>query len=185
MSDIVKGYTPGPWIAADYGDYGDYDGNCIVILGNNEQVRVAVVLGVNDAETKATARLIASAPDMADTIAHLTAEVERLTEQKIAFIGEIDRLRETQRTVLVEQGESVARLTAEVEKLKAALQWQPIETALRISRHEILVWDGEHRFVAWWKSGAFWRADGAMFDPTHWMHLSPPPALKENNSEHS
>lgn len=72
---------------------------------------------------------------------------------------------------------------AESDKLRAALQWQPIETALRISRHEILVWDGEHRFVAWWKSGAFWRADGAMFDPTHWMHLPPPPALKENNND--
>jgi hypothetical protein len=53
----------------------------------------------------------------ADEIVRLTAEMKRLTEQKIAFIGEIDRLRETQRTVLVEQGESVARLTSENEKL--------------------------------------------------------------------
>ncbi len=57
--------------------------------------------------------------EAADTITRLTAEVKRLTEQKIAFIGEIDRLRETQRTVLVEQGESVARLTAEVERLRS------------------------------------------------------------------
>ena len=54
-----------------------------------------------------------------DEITRLTAEVERLTEQKIALIGEIDRLRTPQRTVLVEQGESVARLTAEVERLRS------------------------------------------------------------------
>jgi hypothetical protein len=84
-------------------------------------------------------------------------------------------------TETLAQKDTIASLTAEVERLRAALQWQPIETAPRISRYEILVWDGEHRFVAWWKSGAFWRADGVMFDPTHWMHLPPPPALKENN----
>lgn len=60
-----------------------------------------------------------SAEEMLAEIIRLTAEVEKLTEQKIAFIGEIDRLRETQRTVLVEQGESVARLTAEVERLRS------------------------------------------------------------------
>lgn len=43
------------------GDYGDYDGNCIVILGDDQTIRVAVVLG-SDEESMANARLFAAAP---------------------------------------------------------------------------------------------------------------------------
>lgn len=55
-------FTLAPWAACDYGDYGDYDGNCIVILGDD--ARLAVVLGSDNAETKANARLIAAAPEL-------------------------------------------------------------------------------------------------------------------------
>lgn len=53
--------------------------------------------------------------------------------------------------------------------------WQPIDTAPREPRHEILMWDGERRFVGWWKSGQFWRDVGNPFDPIAWMPLPPPP----------
>ena len=45
----------------------------------------------------------------------------------------------------------------------------------RISRKEILMWDGERMFVAWWNSGTFWRIDHVPFDATHWMPLPEPP----------
>lgn len=67
--------------------------------------------------------------------------------------------------------------TADIQRLfalarrGAAVQWKPIEEAPRLSRHEILLWDGARRFLGWWKSGAFWREDGNPFDATHWMPL--------------
>lgn len=57
-------HTPGPWIACEHGDYSDYDGNCIVILGEGGDIRTAVVLGFDNDENRANARLIASAPDL-------------------------------------------------------------------------------------------------------------------------
>jgi hypothetical protein len=116
----------------------------------------------------------------ADTITRLTEELERL--------------RETQRTVLVEQGESVARLTEENEKLRAALQWQPIETAPRdgtpILAREKGAGPAVYMMCTMWSGSELegWRIPGARgwtnarwFHPTHWMHLPPPPALKENS----
>lgn len=58
-------HTPGPWQACEPGDYLDYDGNCIVVLG--EIIRVCVVLGVSD-ESKATARLVSASPDLATAL---------------------------------------------------------------------------------------------------------------------
>lgn len=52
-----QGHTPGPWEACDRGDYGDYDGDCIVILGDDR--RIAVVLGTDE-----EARLIMAAPEL-------------------------------------------------------------------------------------------------------------------------
>ncbi|RRA01885.1 hypothetical protein [Burkholderia cepacia] len=54
-------HTSGPWQACEPGDYLDYDGNCIVVLG--EDIRVCVVLGASD-ESRATAQLIAASPDL-------------------------------------------------------------------------------------------------------------------------
>ena len=58
-------HTPGKWEACDVGDYGDYDGRCRVILGDD--LRIAVVLGDHD-ESKANARLISAAPDLLEAL---------------------------------------------------------------------------------------------------------------------
>jgi len=58
-------HTPGPWEACKVGDYGDYDGQCLVVLGDD--MRVAVTLG-SDKTAKANARLIAAAPDLLEAL---------------------------------------------------------------------------------------------------------------------
>jgi len=67
-------HTPGPWIAAAYGDYGDYDGKCRVILGEGGDIRTAVVLGFNNPENAANARLIAAAPDLLEALSSLASQ---------------------------------------------------------------------------------------------------------------
>ena len=62
----LTGHTPGNWQASDPGDYGDYDGDCIVVLDDIDAKctrRVCVVLGSDD-EAKANACLIAAAPEL-------------------------------------------------------------------------------------------------------------------------
>ncbi|MBJ9593203.1 hypothetical protein [Burkholderia seminalis] len=54
-------HTSGPWEACEPGDYLDYDGNSIVVLG--EDIRICIVLGTSD-KSKATAQLIAASPDL-------------------------------------------------------------------------------------------------------------------------
>lgn len=54
-------HTQGPREASEPGDYGDYNGNCIVILGDDR--RLIIVLGSDD-ESKANARLATHAPEM-------------------------------------------------------------------------------------------------------------------------
>jgi hypothetical protein len=61
-------HTPAPWIACSVGDYGDYDGRCRVILGDD--LRIAVTLGDHD-EGEANARLIAASPDLLEAVAPL------------------------------------------------------------------------------------------------------------------
>lgn len=61
-------HTKGRWVSADYGDYKDYDGKCRVILGENGDIRTAVVLGFDTEENKANARLIAAAPELLDAL---------------------------------------------------------------------------------------------------------------------
>ena len=79
----------------------------------------------------------------------------------------------------VERMESVASFTLEERNRLRALalrgaetQWRPIEEAERTSRNELLMWDGEKRFVGWWKSGAFWRERGEPFGATHFIPLT-------------
>jgi hypothetical protein len=60
MDERAK-HTPGPWELCTKGDYGDFDGNSRVIIGDDR--RLAVV-HVSDEETDANARLIAAAPLM-------------------------------------------------------------------------------------------------------------------------
>lgn len=61
----MSGFTPGPWEACDPGDYGDFDGESRVVLGND--MRIAVVHwhdGDCRAENDANANLIAAAPKL-------------------------------------------------------------------------------------------------------------------------
>lgn len=58
--------TPGPWVAAERGDYGDYEGNSRVILGNDR--RIAVVQHHGTDEDEANTHLIEAALDMHDAI---------------------------------------------------------------------------------------------------------------------
>jgi len=84
----------------------------------------------------------------------------------------------------------------ENERLRAALQWQPIETAPRdgmpILAREKGAGPAVYMMCAMWSGSELegWRVPGARgwanvrwFHPTHWMHLPPPPALKENSDE--
>ena len=52
-------HTPAPWIACDPGDYADFDGRSVVILGNDK--RIAVVHG-DDEEAIANARALLRSP---------------------------------------------------------------------------------------------------------------------------
>lgn len=59
-------FTPGPWDASEHGDYSDYDGECIVILGLD--TRICVVQGSDDSETYHNAHLIAAAPELYEAL---------------------------------------------------------------------------------------------------------------------
>lgn len=66
-------HTP-DWTLCDIGDYGDFDGECRVILGNNQSRRIAVVHTYKDnPETEANARLIAAAPEMLEALKRANA----------------------------------------------------------------------------------------------------------------
>lgn len=60
-----------PWIAADRGDYGDFDGECVVVLDGEMTRRIAVVFHDSDAEFIVTA---------VNAYASQKAEIERLRE---------------------------------------------------------------------------------------------------------
>jgi hypothetical protein len=56
------GHTPDLTVC-DPGDYGDYDGECVVILGDDDTRRVGLVLGT-DEQALADAALWAASPDL-------------------------------------------------------------------------------------------------------------------------
>lgn len=60
------------WTACDPGDYTDYNGNSIVVLGEEDTRRIAVVMGSDD-YAKEAARLIAAAPEMLEALIEATA----------------------------------------------------------------------------------------------------------------
>lgn len=82
MSDTK--HTPGPWETCDPEDYGDYDGNCRVILGDD--LRVAVVLGV-DGENEANAHLIAAAPDLLEALHECAEYFDRFADAEFTQDG--------------------------------------------------------------------------------------------------
>ena len=59
-------HTRGPWEASDRGDYGDFDGDSRVILGDD--IRIAAVHDTGNEEAEANARLIEAAPDMLEAL---------------------------------------------------------------------------------------------------------------------
>jgi len=69
-------HTAGPWEAAERGDYGDFDGESRVILGDDR--RIAVVQHSGSEEDEANALLIASAPTLLSERDSLREENERL-----------------------------------------------------------------------------------------------------------
>jgi hypothetical protein len=118
--------------------------------------------------------------------------VERMEERWASIskkpIGNIDqsRLIELARKGAV-AADTIASLTADNKRLRAALQWQPIETAPRDGT-EVLAWgtlheygedDGEQpqHLVAVWIETGWYSPTLGHWEPTHWMHLPPPPEL--------
>lgn len=69
-------HTKGPWSVSEHGDYSDYDGRCIVILGDDDTIKVCAVIGDDDEETNATASLIAAAPDLLNALSVLADAAE-------------------------------------------------------------------------------------------------------------
>ena len=68
-------HTKGPWFNCGYGEYADYNGKCIIVLGDDNTRRVTVVLGRNTPETQANARLIAAAPELLEALENLHANI--------------------------------------------------------------------------------------------------------------
>lgn len=56
-------FTPGPLQVCERGDYGDYDGECVVVCGDDR--KIAVFLGD---EAVGNAQLFAAAPDLLDAL---------------------------------------------------------------------------------------------------------------------
>ena len=83
-------HTPGPWVKCDRGDYGDFDGNSVVILGDNSCVRVAVVHHNGSDEHDANANLFFAAPEMLEALKKIRemvrGDTEQDTEDKIVWI---------------------------------------------------------------------------------------------------
>ena len=59
-------HSSGTWRACKHGDYGDYDGECRVIVADD--LRIVVVLGYDNEETDANTNLIAAAPDLLEAL---------------------------------------------------------------------------------------------------------------------
>ena len=114
---------------------------------------------------------------MNDIVKRLQAPAHWISGSDEGHYGENDAPREAADTII--------RLTAENEKLRAALQWQPIETAPKDGT-EIIVYRPDAGVFGAFYSDECWFCtysgeDFSLEPPTHWMHLPPPPALKENN----
>lgn len=95
--------TPAPWRAFEPGDYGDYDGRCIVVSGNNNRKRVLVVLGTNE-ESIANAQLVAAAHDLRVALRAMEVRFTGLIQAGRHSPGDVD-LRDWCREVLVQSGD--------------------------------------------------------------------------------
>jgi hypothetical protein len=98
-------------------------------------------------------------------------------------------------TETLAQKDTITRLTAEVEKLRSALQWQPIETAPKDGtaidlwsvggfRYPSAAWDFIPPVNGWGWTDTNHHGSVEEYGPfSHWLLLPPPPALKENNND--
>ena len=73
-------HTPGPYEAADRGDYRDFHGNCRVILGDDK--RIAIVFHNGTEEEEATTNLFVAAPEMYEA---LKASTKSLIAERDTF----------------------------------------------------------------------------------------------------
>ena len=78
-------HSSGTWHACKHGDYGDYDGECRVIVADD--LRIVVVLGYDNEETDANTNLIAAAPDLLEALEDMTARFVRCCE----YSGTVER----------------------------------------------------------------------------------------------
>ncbi len=91
MTSPDTSHTPGPWEACDPGDYGDFDGESRVILGDDR--RIAVVHWsprLNTAQSDANARLIAAAPDLLAKLSEVLDFYDALSSEHAP--GEVELL---------------------------------------------------------------------------------------------
>lgn len=94
--------TPTPWEACERGDYSDYDGDCIVILGDDK--RVAIVFDEDDAA------LVVKA---VNSHAALTARIAELQAS----------LRDTEDAILAcERGGTIAAVVANYRTVRRTIQ---------------------------------------------------------------
>lgn len=82
-------FTQGPIEVCAPGDYGDYEGRCIVLIGDDR--RIAVVLGTDD-EAKANASLYASAPELLSAAKLALDEMCRTAGPRNSFTDAVDLL---------------------------------------------------------------------------------------------
>jgi hypothetical protein len=94
---------------------------------------------------------------------------------------------EAQRGALKARNDSIVKQAEQIDKLRAALEWQPIETAPKNGKDILVAAPGFTPELAWWDAEDVWlkgwhcgggRSDtyGPSFEPTHWMPLPAPPA---------
>lgn len=95
MSD----HTPGPWEAADRGDYSDFDGASRVILGDDR--RIAVVQHSGSDEDEANTHLLEAAPEMKAALEQAEQCFERLTLSGTTAATWLHDVRSTRRHIRV------------------------------------------------------------------------------------
>ena len=76
-----EGHTLGPWIAAERGDYSDFDGNSRIVLGEDGNKRIIVIQHDGDAEAEANTALVLAAPTLAADNAELQEVVGELVDR--------------------------------------------------------------------------------------------------------
>jgi len=123
-ADMEAG-TLGPFEACDPGDYSDYNGRSVVVLG--EDIRIVVVLGEHE-EAKANARRIARLPDLEQGYLDMRARAEAAE----AWLAEVEAERDEAVTALT----SLERRATRVSDKGASTgpQWTQLTIGLLAAR---------------------------------------------------